>query len=79
MAWNWFDTFSKKPTEYKATIEEKEVIKKYNINLLYLKGMIEGSFISRRNTIVVPGPKMNLAMEILVTPIIRRLSDLRFA
>jgi len=58
---------------------KKEVIKKYDIDLLYLKGMIEGSFISRRNTIVVPGPKMNLAMEILVTPIIRRLLDLRFA
>ncbi|MEN8250923.1 MAG: phosphoribulokinase [Bacteroidota bacterium] len=58
---------------------KKEVIKKYDIDLLYLKGMVEGSFISRRNTIVVPGPKMNLAMEILVTPIIRRMLDLRFA
>jgi phosphoribulokinase len=58
---------------------KKEMIMKYDIDLLYLKGMIEGSFISRRNTIVVPGPKMNLAMEILVTPIIRRLLDLRFA
>ncbi len=58
---------------------KKEVIMKYDIDLLYLKGMIEGSFISRRNTIVVPGPKMNLAMEILVTPIIRKMLDLRFA
>ncbi len=58
---------------------KKELIKKYDIDLVYLKGMVEGSFISRRNTIVVPGPKMNLAMEILVTPIIRRMLDLRFA
>ncbi len=58
---------------------KKEMIVKNDIDLLYLKGMVEGSFISRRNTIVVPGPKMNLAMEILVTPIIRRLLDLRFA
>lgn len=58
---------------------KKELIKKYAIDLLNLKGMVEGSFISRRNTIVVPGPKMNLAMEIIVTPIIRRMFDLRFA
>jgi len=58
---------------------KKEVIKKYDIDLVYLKNMVEGSFISRRNTIVVPGPKMNLAMELLVTPIIRRMLDLRFA
>ncbi len=58
---------------------KKELILKYDIDLLYLKGMIEGSFISRRNTIVVPGPKMFLAMEILVTPIIRRLLGISFA
>nr|ACZ28624.1 phosphoribulokinase [uncultured organism] len=52
---------------------KKEIIKKYNIDLTYLKLMLEGSFISRRNTIVVPGPKMGLAMEIIVTPIIQHL------
>ena len=52
---------------------KKEIILKYNIDLTYLKDMIEGAFISRRNTIVVPGPKMQLAMEILVTPIIESL------
>ncbi len=57
---------------------KKELMMKYDIDLLYLKGMVEGSFISRRNTLVVPGPKMNLAMEILVTPIIRKMLDLRF-
>ena len=53
---------------------KKEIILKYNIDLTFLKDMIEGSFISRRNTIVVPGPKMRLAMEILVTPIVEALS-----
>lgn len=52
---------------------KKEIIKKYDIDLTYLKNMLEGSFISRRNTIVVPGPKMGLAMEIIVTPIIQHL------
>lgn len=54
---------------------KKEVILKYEIDLVYLKNMIEGSFISRRNTIVVPGPKMVLAMEILITPIIKQMLE----
>jgi phosphoribulokinase len=64
------------PTEDESLVViriKREVIAMHNINLVQLKGMIEGSFISRRNTIVVPGPKMGLAMEILVTPIIRDL------
>ena len=52
---------------------KKRVIKKYDIDLTYLRNMIENSFISRRNTLVVPGPKMSLAMEILITPIIEDL------
>ena len=52
---------------------KKRLIKKYDIDLTFLKNMIEHSFISRRNTLVVPGPKMSLAMEILITPIIEDL------
>ncbi len=52
---------------------KKEIIHKYAIDLAYLKIMLEGSFISRRNTIVVPGPTMGLAMEMIVTPIIQNL------
>ncbi len=52
---------------------KKRIIKKYEIELTLLKSMIEHSFISRRNTLVVPGPKMSLAMEILITPIIENL------
>jgi phosphoribulokinase len=52
---------------------KKRTIKKYDIDLTFLKNMIEHSFISRRNTLVVPGPKMSLAMEILVAPIIEHL------
>jgi phosphoribulokinase len=32
--------------------------------------MIHGSFMSRRNTIVVPGGKMGLAIELILTPLI---------
>ncbi|MCP4984118.1 MAG: phosphoribulokinase, partial [Gammaproteobacteria bacterium] len=38
-----------------------------------LLSMISGSFMSRRNTIVVPGGKMGMAMEIIMTPIISEL------
>ncbi|MBF0278707.1 MAG: phosphoribulokinase [SAR324 cluster bacterium] len=54
---------------------KKEVILKYDIDMTYLKNMLENSFISRRNTLVIPGPKMGLAMEIIVTPIIEDLVD----
>jgi len=38
-----------------------------------LLSMISGSFMSRRNTIVVPGGKMGMAVEIILTPIILNL------
>jgi phosphoribulokinase len=37
--------------------------------------MLHDSFISRRNTIVVPGGKMGLAMEIILAPIVDNLID----
>lgn len=38
----------------------------------YLK-MIQGAFMSRINTLVVPGGKMGLAMELILTPMIKEL------
>ena len=35
--------------------------------------MLHDSFMSRRNTIVVPGGKMGLAMEIIFMPIIEKM------
>ncbi|MDH5425648.1 MAG: phosphoribulokinase [Gammaproteobacteria bacterium] len=49
--------------------------KKFNIDFPYLLNMIHGSFMSRRNTIVVPGGKMSLAMEIILTPIIHDMLE----
>ena len=44
-----------------------------NVNLPYLLQMIDGSFMSRINTLVVPGGKMGLAMELILTPLIEDL------
>lgn len=49
--------------------------KKFDINFPYLTSMIPQSFMSRRNTIVVPGGKMGFAMEIILAPIIDRLME----
>lgn len=46
---------------------------KFDVDFQYLLAMLPGSFMSRRNTIVVPGGKMGLAMEIILAPIIHRM------
>ena len=45
------------------------------IDFQYLRSMIDGSFMSRANTIVVPGGKMELAMQLIFTPFIWRMMD----
>jgi phosphoribulokinase len=37
--------------------------------------MIDGAFMSRINTLVVPGGKMGLAMELILTPLIEELLE----
>lgn len=46
---------------------------KFETDFPYLLNMIPNSFMSRRNTIVVPGSKMGFAMELILTPIIHRM------
>ena len=46
---------------------------KFNTDFSYLLDMIPHSFMSRRNTIVVPGGKMGFAMELILTPIIHKM------
>lgn len=46
-----------------------------NIDFPYYLSMIDGAFMSRMNTLVVPGGKMGLAMELLITPLIRKLME----
>jgi phosphoribulokinase len=50
---------------------------KFNIKFPELLAMIPGSFMSRRNSMVVPGGKMGYAMEIIFAPIIDRMMNYR--
>jgi phosphoribulokinase len=45
------------------------------IDFPYLLSMIHDSFMSRPNTLVLPGGKLPLAMQIILTPLILRLMD----
>ncbi len=45
------------------------------IDFQYLLSMIDASFMSRANTIVVPGGKMELAMQLIFTPFVWRMMD----
>jgi phosphoribulokinase len=47
------------------------------IDFPYLLSMIDGSFMSRANTVVVPGGKMELAMQLIFTPFIWRMMERR--
>jgi len=43
------------------------------VDFPYLLNMIQGSFMSRSNTIVVPGGKMSFAMEVILSPIMHEM------
>lgn len=45
------------------------------VDFPYLLNMIDGAFMSRVNTIVVPGGKMGLAMELILTPLISEIME----
>ncbi len=61
------------------TLDESLVVIRFanprGIDFPYLTNMIEGSWMSRANSIVVPGGKMDLAMQLILTPLILRLAD----
>jgi phosphoribulokinase len=47
------------------------------IDFSYLVSMIHDSFMSRANSIVIPGNKMDLAMQLILTPMILKLVERR--
>ncbi len=47
------------------------------IDFPYLLSMLQNAWMSRPNNIVVPGGKMGLAMQLIFTPMILRLMDLK--
>ncbi|WP_045227287.1 phosphoribulokinase [Methyloterricola oryzae] len=64
------------PEESLVIIRFKDV-KKFDVNFPNLLSMIQHSFMSRYNSIVIPGGKMGLAMEIIFRPIIERMMEER--
>jgi phosphoribulokinase len=46
-----------------------------DIDFPYLLSMIGDSFMSRANTIVMPGNKLDLAMQLILTPLILQLVE----
>ena len=63
------------------TLDESFVVIRYRdphgVDFPYLLTMIHESFMSRPNCIVVPGGKMELAMQLVLTPLILQLMEKR--
>jgi phosphoribulokinase len=61
------------------TVDESMVVirfaKPQGIDFLYLLSMLHDSYMSRPNIIVVPGGKMSLAMQLILTPMILQIVD----
>lgn len=49
----------------------------HGIDFPYMLSMLHDSFMSRANTIVCPGGKMDLAMQLVFTPMVLRLAERR--
>ena len=62
------------PDESFVVIRFKEP-KRLGIDFPYLLNMIHDSFMSRRNSIVVPGGKMGFAMEIILEPLLHDMME----
>jgi phosphoribulokinase len=63
------------------TADESMVVIRFKnprgIDFPYLVSMIHDSFMSRANTIVIPGGKLDIAMQLILTPMILRLMERR--
>ena len=62
------------PDESMVVIRFKDPAK-FNIDFSYLLDMLKDSFMTRRNTIVIPGGKMSMAMEVILAPIIHEMLE----
>jgi phosphoribulokinase len=61
------------------TADESMVVIRFKsprgIDFAYLVSMLHGSFMSRANSIVIPGSKLDLAMQLILTPMILQLFE----
>jgi phosphoribulokinase len=75
------DTSNPFTARYIPTADESFVVIRFanprGIDFPYLLSMIHDSFMSRPNIIVAPGGKMELAMQLILTPMILKLMDAR--
>jgi len=63
------------------TLDESLVVIRFRdpkgVDFPYLLTMIHGSFMSRPNVMVVPGGKMEMAIQLVVTPLLQALMERR--
>jgi phosphoribulokinase len=75
------DTSNPFTARYIPTADESFVVIRFanpkGIDFQYLLSMVHDSFMSRPNIIVCPGGKMELAMQLILTPMILKLMDAR--
>jgi phosphoribulokinase len=73
------DTSNPFVTRDVPTLDESNIVIRFRdpaelkVDFPYLLAMLHDSFMSRRNTIVVPGGKWGIAIEIILTPLIEDL------
>jgi phosphoribulokinase len=75
------DTSNPFTARYIPSADESFVVIRFKnprgIDFPYLLSMVHDSFMSRPNIIVCPGGKMELAMQLILTPMILQLMDVR--
>ncbi|MBV8224480.1 MAG: phosphoribulokinase, partial [Verrucomicrobia bacterium] len=73
------DTSNPFIARYIPTPDESMVVIRFKstrgFDFPYLLSMISQSFMSRRNSIVIPGGKLDLAMQLILTPLILQLVE----
>ena len=75
------DTSNPFAARWIPTADESMVIIRFakprGIDFAYLHSMIHDSFMSRANSIVIPGAKLDLAMQLILTPFVLKLVERR--
>ena len=73
------DTSNPFTARWIPTADESIVVIRFRnprgIDFSYLTAMLHDSFMSRANSIVIPGGKLDLAMQLILTPMIHRLVE----
>ena len=73
------DTSNPFIARYIPTLDESFLVVRFRnprgIDFPYLLSMIHDSFMSRPNTLVCPGGKMDIAMQLILSPMIWRLVE----